>query len=799
MPIPKPRAGESARAFVSRCVSDEVMLREYPDDEQRAAVCYRQLEEKTMAKKTKDAASKGRVMAGGYVRDMEEGEKYLDAVRAVRLARKLDGYRGADANRKWADLMSKLLMAGFAKTSQKHLPGAGASGGSIMTVMTDADGDTVTIVYKQAGDTDVGTIKTNVRGYGMSRGYRMAVDNEYLNDPTRSLTGAVKTILERAERLNNKKDTGVQFEGLRKEAILVAGMKGTPVQSGSDGESYTLTVRGLKIEVRRDASQKISVKVSKGLSRGRAMASESAELKKLRMLIAEREMMLEQAQDADDKPFIRKLEADLKILRQKFKAAGGDPMTLSRRGRGMGGKPATRAGYLADGRLLCARKFGGKPTDWSMATWSDNLVATGDGKAEFLGNDQLRVTVTFKGGRPVDVMKMSRGTAHLEISELRELVGLCRQYAASLRETPPPRHSVVAHACASSYRAGKRLDKDAIRVGRYVHPREGWELDVDEARIDRWVKNMSRMLAKGVTIPLVKGHDVSCDTTLGYVQAVRREGQELRLVTEVPDDERAAQCERVNNVSVYVERDYMDGTGERYDETITHVALTPEPVVPGQGGFISIAASSGRASEEVPVYVLAARGGAAVKKELLQRFREVTKAAADAAEDEVMQSVATHLEERVSEMERQREEIAELRAQLERQSTRDDEAELDDDEAEERASDVATDIDGMVESGQLTPVAAALLRDELCGVAGARNSYMLSRTEYTTENGIRPVRARALLRIIKEIKPVALGGKTGPQGRGLSRDGGPAPEGDKLTERLLKIAGNGKGVSQLVL
>ena len=42
MPIPKPEGNESEQQFMSRCMSDEVLLSEFPDQEQRAAVCYRQ-------------------------------------------------------------------------------------------------------------------------------------------------------------------------------------------------------------------------------------------------------------------------------------------------------------------------------------------------------------------------------------------------------------------------------------------------------------------------------------------------------------------------------------------------------------------------------------------------------------------------------------------------------------------------------------------------------------------------------------------------------------------------------------
>ena len=39
MPMPKPKAGEDKEKFLQRCMSDEVMVSEYPEEEQRYAIC----------------------------------------------------------------------------------------------------------------------------------------------------------------------------------------------------------------------------------------------------------------------------------------------------------------------------------------------------------------------------------------------------------------------------------------------------------------------------------------------------------------------------------------------------------------------------------------------------------------------------------------------------------------------------------------------------------------------------------------------------------------------------------------
>ena len=39
MPIPNPQKDEKQKDFISRCMGDAVMVREYKDGKQRAAIC----------------------------------------------------------------------------------------------------------------------------------------------------------------------------------------------------------------------------------------------------------------------------------------------------------------------------------------------------------------------------------------------------------------------------------------------------------------------------------------------------------------------------------------------------------------------------------------------------------------------------------------------------------------------------------------------------------------------------------------------------------------------------------------
>lgn len=46
MPIPSPRSGEKQKEFIRRCMGDPTMISEYPQTDQRFAVCQTEWEEK---------------------------------------------------------------------------------------------------------------------------------------------------------------------------------------------------------------------------------------------------------------------------------------------------------------------------------------------------------------------------------------------------------------------------------------------------------------------------------------------------------------------------------------------------------------------------------------------------------------------------------------------------------------------------------------------------------------------------------------------------------------------------------
>ena len=49
MPLPTPKKDEKENDFISRCMGDETMKAEYPEQKQRTAVCYSQWKNKKHA------------------------------------------------------------------------------------------------------------------------------------------------------------------------------------------------------------------------------------------------------------------------------------------------------------------------------------------------------------------------------------------------------------------------------------------------------------------------------------------------------------------------------------------------------------------------------------------------------------------------------------------------------------------------------------------------------------------------------------------------------------------------------
>ncbi len=54
MPLPNPTSGDNRKEFVNKCMDDSKMIKEFPNDKQRAAVCHSQYDRAKKAKGSGD-------------------------------------------------------------------------------------------------------------------------------------------------------------------------------------------------------------------------------------------------------------------------------------------------------------------------------------------------------------------------------------------------------------------------------------------------------------------------------------------------------------------------------------------------------------------------------------------------------------------------------------------------------------------------------------------------------------------------------------------------------------------------
>jgi len=144
--------------------------------------------------------------------------------------------------------------------------------------------------------------------------------------------------------------------------------------------------------------------------------------------------------------------------------------------------------------------------------------------------------------------------------------------------------------------ATKTYVKDLIRVGSWYLPSQGRAFDVTPKDLSRWVATFAQMRSNGVRVHVPSGHTDDADKNRGWVTDMWVQGDVLMARIELIGDDAIAAGPR-NEVSIYVPQSLTDGKGNTYDQPIAHVALTPVPVISGQGGWVPIAASRGASDQ----------------------------------------------------------------------------------------------------------------------------------------------------------------------------------------------------------
>jgi len=138
----------------------------------------------------------------------------------------------------------------------------------------------------------------------------------------------------------------------------------------------------------------------------------------------------------------------------------------------------------------------------------------------------------------------------------------------------------------------RRYVKDILHTGSWTHPTKGWTLDIDDAYLDRLAENFGRMQAEGYDCPATIDHSQKAEDAIGQVVEVWRDGGILYGTHELVG-QRALDLttQPAVHVSAEIDERYQTSKGDQLGPALVASTLCQRPVVPGQQGFVEIAAS----------------------------------------------------------------------------------------------------------------------------------------------------------------------------------------------------------------
>jgi hypothetical protein len=303
----------------------------------------------------------------------------------------------------------------------------------------------------------------------------------------------------------------------------------------------------------------------------------------------------------------------------------------------------------------------------------------------------------------------------------------------------------------------QRFRKELIRVGQYVHPADGMPFQVTSKTLDHWVATFSRMQTNGIKVPVPVGHwdPVPPDKNRGWLVDVFREGDSLFGKIDLVGEDAIALAGRAD-VSLYCPADLSDSKENVYKRPIEHVALCTDPVIPGLGQFMPIAASKGGLSIEVPVLKLQMEGSKmdlAKIQESLGEYLNGQELTEEAAEALIVMAIE-NMKQRIADLSGEPKEEAPPAEAAEPPAPDEELVSLS---AENRQMKLAK----LVEEHNISPAVRKALEKEFIG----ENNVALS---LSLQHGTAD-RFDKVLAILKENNIVALGEKTGGQTVKLTR------------------------------
>ena len=150
----------------------------------------------------------------------------------------------------------------------------------------------------------------------------------------------------------------------------------------------------------------------------------------------------------------------------------------------------------------------------------------------------------------------------------------------------------------------QRFSKEVVAIGQYVKVSDGIAFTVTQESLDNWAFQFKRMREAGVKVPLPFGEhkDEKWEAKVrkagdprenaGWVDDLFVQRDKLVMVCNLSGKD-ALEAAPNSDVSINARAQFVDGTGNAYVWPITHIAMVTDPVIPGLGDFVPLAASLG--------------------------------------------------------------------------------------------------------------------------------------------------------------------------------------------------------------
>lgn len=352
----------------------------------------------------------------------------------------------------------------------------------------------------------------------------------------------------------------------------------------------------------------------------------------------------------------------------------------------------------------------------------------------------------------------------------------------------------------------RRFRKDAVKVGTYKHPHDGWTEDFDHDRMDRWCAAFKKMRDNGVDVEFFADHGTPGDRiekVRGYIEDMYRDGDDLMVVVEMSGEDGIKIAGSCRNVSIELD-EFTDAKGNDYGEAIVAVVACEKPVVPGQRPFERIAASrtGSKPNRKIPILTLAADPPEVTDMTPLLEAIGKAIGADDITEDnaaEKLLAFGTSHTEQADKVKTLTDQLADLESKAGKGKL----PEVDEDLLEELADPREAELDALVVAGNITPAARNKLAAAIIGEPGKRRALTLS-IKVAKHFGFVTSLTKQIIDALKENDPAVLmklREKTGPQRLTLVRDSGDDDHNKQAGERtkeLIESANKNKSASTAI-